>query len=69
MQQQELNYEDINNEADFDGELPYTFSPSISVRKNVDGKTYYVRRFFKGGKDFEKTMQSLAVKQIYKNMR
>lgn len=69
MQQQELNYEDINNEADFDGELPYTFLPSISVRKNVDGKTYYVRRFFKGGKDFEKTMQSLAVKQTYKNMR
>lgn len=66
MQQQELNYE---QDYEFDGELPYTFLPSISVRKNVDGKTYYVRRFFTGGKDFEKTMQSLAIKQTYKNMR
>lgn len=66
MQQQELNYE---QDYKYDGELPYTFSPSISVRKNVDAKTYYVRRFFKGGKDFEKTMQSLAVRQTYKNMR
>lgn len=66
MQQQELNYEQDDK---FDGEMPYPFSPSISVRKNVDGKTYYVRRFFKGGKDFEKTMQSLAVRQTYKNMR
>ena len=67
MQQQELNYEENNDE--FYGEKPYIFSPSVSVRKNVDGKRYYVRRFFKGGKDFEKTIQSLAVRQIYKNMR
>ena len=32
----------------------YFFSPSISKRKTVGKKTYYVRRFFTGGKDFEK---------------
>lgn len=52
-------------EYEFDTTEHYTFAPSISMRKIVDGKTYYVRRYFKGGKDFEKTMQSLAVKQIY----
>lgn len=52
-------------EYEFDTAEHYTFAPSISMRKIVDGKTYYVRRFFTGGKDFEKIMQSLAVKQIY----
>lgn len=45
-----------------DYENYYIFSPSISKQKTVDGKTYYVRRYFKGEKDFEKTMQNLAVK-------
>lgn len=43
----------------------YTFSPSISKRKIVDGKAFYVRRFFTGGKDFEKTMERLAARQAY----
>lgn len=43
----------------------YIFSPSISRRKAIGGKTYYVRGYFKGGKDFEKTMQTLAVKNTY----
>ena len=42
----------------------YFFSPSISKRKQVDGKAYYVRRYFKGGKDFGKTMESIAVNQV-----
>ena len=60
-----------NTEPDdeFDPTEHYLFAPSVSVRRIVDGKAYYVRRFFKGGKDFEKTMQSLAVKQSYKDMR
>lgn len=41
----------------------YIFSPSISKRKTIGGKDYYVRRYFRGGKDFEKTMERLAVKQ------
>ena len=41
----------------------YFFSPSISKRKTVSGKTYNVRSFYTGGKDFEKTMERLAVKQ------
>ena len=41
----------------------YFFSPSISKRKTVGKKTYYVRRFFTGGKNFEKTMERLAVQQ------
>ena len=47
----------------------YFFSPSISKRKQVDGKTYYVRRYFRGGKDFGKTLESIAVNQINKIAR
>ncbi len=50
-----------------DHENCYLFSPSVSRRETVSGKTYYVRRYFRGGKDFEKTMERLAAKQIYKN--
>ena len=47
----------------------YLFSPSVSKRKNVDGKAYFVRRYFRGGKDFEKTMESLAVQHTIQNAR
>ena len=47
----------------------YFFSPSISKRKTVGGKNYYVRRYFRGGKDFEKTMENLAIKQTDKSVR
>ena len=39
----------------------YLLAPSISRHETVGGKSYYVRRYFKGGKDFEKTMETLAV--------
>lgn len=52
-----------------DYENCYLFSPSISKRKTVGKQTYYVRRYFHGGRDFEKTMEQLATKQINKNMR
>lgn len=46
----------------------YLFSPSISKhRKNIGGKSYYVRRYFIGGTDFEKTMEKIAVKNAAKN--
>ena len=47
----------------------YLFSPSISRRKNVGRQTYYVRRYFRGGNDFEKTMKTLAVQRTTTNMR
>ena len=47
----------------------YLFAPSISRRKTVSGKTYYVRRYFRGGKDFGKTMESIAVNQVNKIAR
>ena len=47
----------------------YLFSQSISKRRTVGGKTYYVRRFFRGGKDFEKTMEKIAVNNAMKNVR
>ena len=47
----------------------YLFSPSISKRRNVGGKTYFVRRYFKGGKDFENTMKTLAVQETIQNAR
>ena len=51
-----------------DYENCYCFAPSISHKKNVGGKQYFVRRYFQGGKDFEKAMQTLAVQQT-KNAR
>lgn len=47
----------------------YFFSPSISNRKTVGGKAYFVCRYFKGGNDFEKTMETLAVNQVNKAVR
>lgn len=43
----------------------YLLAPSVSQRRNISGKSYYVRRYFRGGQDFEKTMERLAVKQSY----
>lgn len=47
----------------------YLLFPSISKRKNIGGKTYLVRRYFNGDKDFEKSMQSLASQHTFKNKR
>ena len=47
----------------------HLFSPSVSKRETVGGQTYYVRRYFKGGKDFERTMERLAVNQANKAAR
>ena len=47
----------------------YLFAPSISRREKVGKQTYYVRRYFRGGKDFEKTMEQLAVNQVNKAAR
>lgn len=52
-----------------DYENCYLFSPSISKRETVGGKSYYIRRYFKGDKDFEKTMETLAVQNTFKNVR
>lgn len=43
----------------------YTFSPSISKRRMVGGKAYYVRSYFTGGKDFYETVKRLATRQAY----
>ena len=43
----------------------YTFSPSISKRRMVGGKTYYVRSYFTGEKDFHETVKRLATRQAY----
>ena len=47
----------------------YLLFPSISKRKNIGGKTYFVRRYFNGDKDFEKSMQILASQHTFKNKR
>ena len=52
-----------------DYEKCYIFSPSISKRKTMGKQTYYVRRYFKGGKDFEKTMKSIAIQRTMKQVR
>ena len=52
-----------------DYENCYIFAPSISKRKTVDKQTYYVRRYFHGGKDFGNTMAQLATNKIKKIVR
>ena len=52
-----------------DYENCYIFAPSISRREKVGGQTYYVRRYFRGGKDFERTMERLAVDRANKIAR
>ena len=52
-----------------DHENCYIFAPSISRRESVGRQTYYVRRYIYGGKDFEKTMKSIAVQCTTKNVR
>ena len=47
----------------------YLFAPSISRQEKVGKQTYYVRRYFRGGKDFEKAMEQLAVNQANKAAR
>ena len=47
----------------------YLFAPSISRQEKMGRQTYYVRRYFRGGKDFEKTMERLAVNQANKIAR
>lgn len=46
----------------------YIFSSSISRRKTVNGKTYLVRSYFIGGKDFEETIKRLAVQKTLKEV-
>ncbi len=65
--QQKLNYEESIDE--FEGELPYFFSPSITKRRMVNGKTYIIRSYFAGKKDFQETIKQLAIKQAYKDVR
>ena len=50
-----------------DHENCYLFAPSVSRRETVGRQTYYVRKYFRGDKDFGKTMERLATKQVYKN--
>ena len=47
----------------------YIFSPSIGRKKNGGGKTYHVKRYFNGDRDFEMSMRELATKQVNKTAR
>ena len=52
-----------------DFENCYIFSPSIGRKKNIGGKTYNVKRYFNGNRDFETTMKQFATNDYYKNVR
>lgn len=65
--QQELNYEETID--GFDGELPYFFSPSFTKKRTIGKKTYIIRSYFTGKKDFQETIKQLAVKQAHKDVR
>lgn len=51
------------NEDDFMAKH-YSFAPSISRQKTVGNKSYYVRRYFKGDKDFAEVMERLATTNV-----
>ena len=50
------------SEEDYE-ENCYLFSQSIQRQRIVSGKSYYVRSYFAGGQDFEKTVETLASKR------
>lgn len=52
-----------------DFENCYIFSPSIGRKKKVGGKTYNVKRYFNGNRDFETAMKQFATNDYYKNVR
>ena len=52
-----------------DCEHSYFFSPSIGRKKNVGGKTYHVKRYFNGDRDFEMSMKKIATNQANKIAR
>ena len=52
-----------------DFENCYIFSPSIGRKKNVGGKTYNVKRYFNGDRDFETAMKQFATNDYYRNVR
>lgn len=56
------------DEEDYEANC-YLFSPSIQRQRTICGKSYYVRRYFRGGTDFEKTMEQIAVKNVTKKAR
>lgn len=64
-QEQEAVY---NNFEEYDeyAKICYFFSPAIGKKKIINGKTYFVRGYFKGGQDFESYMKRIATKQAYK---
>lgn len=66
--QQGQNAIDDNEECGFEGELPYCIHPSVTRKITVNGKAYTVKSYFLGGKDFNKTVKQLAVKQAYTNV-
>ena len=52
-----------------DCEHSYFFSPSIGRKKSIGGKTYLVRRYFNGDRDFETSMKKYAQEQATKIAR
>lgn len=69
MLQGERYETDKQFDYEFEGEVPYFFLSSITKRRTIKGKSYIVRSYFKGGKDFNETLKRLAVKQAYKDAR
>ncbi len=69
--EQEKEVDEIieDEEYEFEGELPYCLLPSVTKTISVGGKVYTVKSYFKGGKDFRKTVKQLAVKQAFTNVR
>lgn len=65
----ETNVKKVFLASSEDLENCYIFSPSISRKKNVDGKIYHVRRYFNGNRDFEISMKELATKRANKIAR
>ncbi len=62
--QDELEQETNELKDEFDGlENHYIFSPSITKQRTINGKTYIVRSYFNGKKDFKKIICEHAFKR------
>ncbi len=69
MNGEELEVNGQVEDVQIEDTLPehYIFSPSVTKTRTINGKTYIVRSYFAGKKDFAKVMTQLAIRQAYKH--
>lgn len=67
-QQQQAIRNDFEKDDEYKNNC-YLLSPAIGKRKTIGGKSYFVRGYFKGRRDFETSMKRIATDCAYKKAR